>query len=156
MHYLWQGFYVFAGIGVFYLAGLQVGFQQKYSILVNRLRMSLAFSFWTNMGVYTELILLRGPEESTLVLSVQNVLSSLMRFCTLIQPVIVFMSSLTSDWLLTDKYLSYPLHYLQSIGAMLLLWTEAFQAGYTTYSLQLHPVFGSVGWTGLQFRPQQS
>lgn len=39
---------------------------------------------------------------------------------------------------------------------MLLLWTEAFKAGDTTYSLQLHPVPGSVGWAGLQFRPQQS
>lgn len=39
---------------------------------------------------------------------------------------------------------------------MLLLWSKAIQAGNITYSLQLHPVSGSVGWVGLQFRPQQS
>lgn len=37
---------------------------------------------------------------------------------------------------------------------MLLLWAEALQAGNTTYSLQLHPVSGSVGRRGLQFRAQ--
>lgn len=39
---------------------------------------------------------------------------------------------------------------------MLLLWAEALQAGYITYRLQLHPVFGSAGRAGLQLRPQQS
>lgn len=48
------------------------------------------------------------------------------------------------------------LNVLLSPGAMLLLWAEAFQAGNTTYSLQLHPVSGTVGWAGLQFWPQQS
>lgn len=47
------------------------------------------------------------------------------------------------------------LNFLLSPGAMLLLWAEAIQAGNFTYSLQLHPVSGSVGRAGLQFRLRQ-
>lgn len=42
-----------------------------------------------------------------------------------------------------------------SLGAMLLLWTETFQACYFTYCLQLYSVFGSLSWAWLQSRSQQ-
>lgn len=47
------------------------------------------------------------------------------------------------------------LHFFSSPGAMLFIWAETFKAGYSAYSLQLHPVPGSAGWTGLQHRVQQ-
>lgn len=43
----------------------------------------------------------------------------------------------------------------RALGAVLLVRAEALQAGDTTYSLQLHPVTGSAGGAGLQFRSQQ-
>lgn len=43
----------------------------------------------------------------------------------------------------------------RALGAVLLVRAEALQAGDTTYSLQLHPVSGSAGGAGLQFRSQQ-
>lgn len=47
------------------------------------------------------------------------------------------------------------LHFFSSPGAMLFIWAETFKAGYSAYSLQLYPLLGAVGWTGLQHRPQQ-
>lgn len=38
---------------------------------------------------------------------------------------------------------------------MLLIRPETLKAGYSAYSLQLHPVLGTAGWAGLQQRPQQ-
>ncbi len=48
------------------------------------------------------------------------------------------------------------IYFFVSPGALLLVWAETLQTGNTPYSLQLHSVFGSVSWAGLQFRQQQS
>lgn len=50
---------------------------------------------------------------------------------------------------------SYPLFNTASIGALLLLWSEALQAGYIKNCLQLYPVTGSTSRSGLYTRPQQ-
>lgn len=46
-------------------------------------------------------------------------------------------------------------NFFPSPGAMLFIRAETVKAGYSAYSLQLHPVFGAVGRAGLQQRPQQ-